>query len=150
MDDIEFEPFEDQDLKRIGPKNDADKAQDSKRPFNQNKFKPSNFKILIFVVIAVVCFFGFIWYQDNIRHPEQTKNELLDIRNALYLHKESFGTYPEQLAELAKGRPLRESWSTDAWDNPYRYDVDKSNQTFTLISAGSDGEFGTDDDLQIQ
>jgi hypothetical protein len=150
MSDVEFEPYDDSNLKRIGNGKDADEQQVEKRPFNKNTFKPRNFTTLIVLIIASSGIFSFLYYQSRTHYPEQTKSEILEIRSALYLYKESFGTYPNQLTELTKSRPLRESWITDSWGNPYRYEVDNSEQSFIVQSAGSDGKFGTDDDIQVK
>jgi len=150
MDTIEFEPYDSQNLKRIGTGQDSDGNQSGKNPIDKNKSKPGYYKIAIAILIAVVGVFSFKYYQNTILYPKQTNAELLDIRSALYHHKESFGTYPNQLTELAKGRPLREAWSTDAWEHAYRYQTDESKQTFIVTSAGFDGKFDTDDDIQIK
>ncbi len=146
MDDIEFKPYDDENLKRIGTKNDRDENQNEK----PDKKKPRNFTVLIIAAIVVVGFFSFQWYQNNFLYPKETKNELLEIRNALFQYKESFGFYPNQLTELTKGRPLREIWLTDTWGNPYRYQVNENEQTFKVTSSGNDTKFGTSDDIEIQ
>ncbi|MGJ8592381.1 MAG: type II secretion system protein GspG [Aquaticitalea sp.] len=144
MDDIEFKPYDNDNLKRIGTGKDADTYED-KKPV---KKKPRSFRLIIILMIISGAFLTYLWYQNNILHPKQTESELLDIRSALFLYKESFNAYPAQLTELTKGRPLRDNWLTDAWGNPYRYKVDGGNQTFVVTSAGSDGEVGTDDDIE--
>jgi general secretion pathway protein G len=150
MDDIEFKPYDTDNPKRIGTKNDADGDSDEKRNSHEIKSKPRNFTIIIYLLIAIVAFFSYRYYQKTVLYPNQTKSELQEIRSALYHYKESFNDYPTQLTELTKGRPLREIWLTDAWENPYRYEVDKNRQTFIVTSAGNDGKFGTNDDIQTE
>ena len=150
MDDIEFKSYDSENQKRIGPHDYRDDDNSTKTPDNKNRFQPKSYTVIIIVAIAILFFFSYKWYQKNSLFPKQTKSELDDIRNALFQYKESFHAYPNQLTELAKGRPLRESWMTDAWENPYRYEVKENNQTFIVTSSGGDGKFGTDDDIQIK
>lgn len=136
-------PSDNEEQKRIGT-NYSEPAE-VKKPENKK-----NYRIIIILIILIVGIISYFYYQNNIRYPKQTKTELLEIRNALFHYKESFGKYPNHLTELVKGRPLREVWLTDAWNNPYQYKVDESQQSFVVISAGSDGKFGTDDDIQVK
>jgi hypothetical protein len=147
MVDFGLIPSDNDKQKKIGPHTYGDVGEVEKKPSNKNRLKPS---YIIIIMFAILCLFGFEWYQNNFLYPKQTKSELLEIRNALYHYKESFDVYPNELTELAKGRPLREIWLTDAWDNPYQYEADESKQTFIVISGGNDGKFGTDDDIQIE
>lgn len=151
MDDVEFKPYDNENPKRIGNNNDADNTdKDVKRPINKNKSKPRNVTIIIFLIIGIVAILSYKYYQKTFLYPNQTTSELQEIRSALYLYKESFDAYPTQLTELTKGRPLREIWLTDAWGNLYRYEVKDDKQSFTVISAGGDGKFGNDDDIQTR
>ncbi len=80
-----------------------------------------------------------------------TNQELKQIVADLEVHSTSRG-------ELPLGRGEFESWMqsryrddryfTDAWGNPYR--LQSQGNTFRVISAGTDGEFGTDDDLYVE
>ncbi len=149
MADFGLIPSENDYQKRIGATNDGDENTEEKSS-DKNRFKPLNFKIIAMLVIVILSFFTFKWYQNKFLYPDQTKSELLEIRNALYHYEESFDVYPKQLTELAKGRPLRETWFIDAWENPYRYEVDEIKQNFIVTSAGYDGVFDTDDDIQIE
>lgn len=137
-------PSDNEEQKRIGENYSVEPEQEKK------PVRKKNYTVIIVLILLIVGIISYLHYQNKVLNPKQTRTELLEIRNALFHYKKSFGTYPNHLTELVKGRPLREIWLTDAWDNPYRYEVDGTQQTFVVISAGSDGKFGTADDIQVK
>lgn len=104
MDDVEFEPYDEPVQKRIGEGHKNDQSWVEKKPNNKNTFRPFILVILICIVITA-CVFSYLYYQSTILNRNKTTAELLEIKNALFLYKESIGNYPNKLVELAKGRP---------------------------------------------
>ena len=47
------------------------------------------------------------------------------------------------------GDPLKREWYHDSWGNSIEYTVTKSGAGFQLISPGSDGVKGNNDDLTV-
>jgi hypothetical protein len=80
--------------------------------------------------------------------PEETKEEMMNIKISLEEYKNRTGTYPENLYQLIEGRPLRKDWLKDEWGNTYR--LKKTNENIIIISAGSDHIFGSEDDIIVK
>jgi hypothetical protein len=100
-------------------------------------------------LVAHLIFTGWESYQDRYSRPDETRKEATSIIQALEASRERHGKYPTALEAVIGQRPLRRDWHTDAWGNRYRYTVTPAGESFRLSSPGSDGEFGTDDDLSF-
>ena len=50
------------------------------------------------------------------------------------------------LNELIGNSPLRQDWKKDAWNREYKFTIIDNGNGF-LTSAGSDGKFGTENDI---
>ena len=96
----------------------------------------------------------------------QTKAKLEKIKAALTIYRHRAGHYPSEsqgvkaLAERPTSAPEPRSWKEqfkmselkDGWDREftYKYPGTKNTNEPEVISAGEDGEFGTDHDLSSQ
>ncbi len=112
--------------------------------------------LLVVVVPACVAALAFTaagtfgWLKDEYLDKAATKDEGAEITRAIIEYQSQTGRYPENLAVLVQGRPLRADWLTDGWGRPYEYRLEGGGRSFRLSSAGRDGRFGTSDDLSWQ
>ncbi len=111
------------------------------------------FTIVIFVIIIPSAFYLFTlsMYKGgeyvinehlNIIH---TRDEMVEISNALNRHYIRNKEYPENFMAFVNRKPIWEMWAKDSWDNDYRYAL--TDVGYLLTSAGVDGVFDTDDDI---
>jgi len=119
-----------------------------KRPIEKYLFQPSGLILISVLVISVLSSFLFFNYQKTNIYPDKTRNEIIEISNALNKWKNHYGYYPTDLKDITKGKPLRKEWTNDVWKNPYKYNVRENGNSFEIISAGSDREFNTNDDIK--
>ena len=69
-----------------------------------------------------------------------------DVGLAVIEYEDTEGALPQELALLGLSVPSL----TDPWGHPYRYKITSdSDFGFDISSRGSDGEFGTDDNLVL-
>ncbi len=96
----------------------------------------------------------------------QTKAKLEKVKSALIMYRHRAGHYPSEsqgvnaLAERPTTAPEPRSWEAsfkmselkDGWDREfsYKYPGSKDPNEPEVLSAGKDGEFGTDDDISSQ
>jgi competence protein ComGC len=71
------------------------------------------------------------------------------IENASTLYKTDNGTYPTSFNELEQGDFIMQEDTKDAWGHEFTFDGGGSTKP-VIKSAGSDGEWGTEDDLSIE
>ncbi len=71
-------------------------------------------------------------------------NDFEIIKNAIALYESTKGELPQSLNELAP--EYIKVLPSDPWGRPYRYE--RNGNSFTLISSGKDGIFGTSDDIK--
>ncbi len=71
--------------------------------------------------------------------------DMFNVTIAAYEYEDEHGGMPEGLDSLG----LSVSTTTDPWGNPYRYVITDDELGFDVISSGSDGIMGTDDDLAL-
>ncbi len=71
--------------------------------------------------------------------------DMFNVTIAAYEYEDKHGGMPEGLDSLG----LSVSTTTDPWGNPYRYVITDDKLGFDVISSGSDGIMGTDDDLAL-
>ncbi|WP_405396459.1 type II secretion system protein GspG [Maribacter sp. Asnod2-G09] len=62
---------------------------------------------------------------------------------------EKFAVYPVDLNELIGNNRIRRAWQTDAWNRAYKFEITNDGKGYLIISAGSDGKFGTEDDIKF-
>ncbi len=79
----------------------------------------------------------------------RTNKEMVKVSQKLEEWRSEKGKYPEDLDAIVGTRPLRKTWYTDNWGNYYSYQSISEHNSFVLVSAGSDGRFGTSDDLVV-
>jgi type II secretion system (T2SS) protein G len=79
-----------------------------------------------------------------------TISEMNEISGALKNYKSEIGEYPENLNELIGNRPLKKTWSKDAWGIEYNYSKIENGTKYKLISFGIDNKSGTENDLIIR
>jgi general secretion pathway protein G len=125
-----------------------EKADGKKRPFQRYFLQPSSIMVISVLVIGTISAFIFFSYQRTSIFPKKTKKEIAEITERMEKWKEKFKTYPTDLNELIGNNPMRQEWKTDSWNRPYQYSVIEKGIGFLIISAGSDGKFGTDDDIK--
>ena len=70
---------------------------------------------------------------------------MFSVTIAAYEDEDKPGGMPEGLDSLG----LSVSTTTDPWGNPYRYVITDDKLGFDVISSGSDGIMGTDDDMAL-
>ncbi len=76
----------------------------------------------------------------------EVTSDMVNVTIAAYEYEDKHGSMPLELDSLA----LSVSTTTDPWGNPYRYVItDDDELGFDVISSGSDGIMGTDDDLAL-
>jgi hypothetical protein len=110
---------------------------------------------VLLLLLAPLCFGALVltagwslgWLQAEYLDRSATRADGAEITRALLEYRAQTGRYPETLAALTEGRPLRAGWLTDGWGRPYDYRLEQNGRTFRLTSAGRDGRFGTGDDL---
>lgn len=77
--------------------------------------------------------------------------EMKQISGDLETHYVSQGSLPFARGEFEgwlRDRYRDDRYHTDSWGTPYRLRVE--GNSYQVISAGTDGEFGTDDDLVVE
>jgi general secretion pathway protein G len=138
---------EDKHWKKV---NQKEKEDGVKRPFQKYFLTPKSLLIIIPMIIISLSIFLFSSYQKIWGLPKETKREIVEISNKLEEWNKKFGQYPTELNELIGNNPLRQDWRNDAWNHPYQFIIAKNGKKFSIISAGSDGKFGTDDDIKSE
>jgi hypothetical protein len=110
--------------------------------------QPSVIWFIPFIVIGIIIGFLFIKHQRLTIPAENTQKEISEMSERLEKWNEKFGQYPTELNELIGKSPLRQSWRNDTWNRPYKYAITENGKAILITSAGSDGQFGTEDDIQ--
>lgn len=131
--------------KRISKK---EKEDGIKRPIQKYFFQPSVFILIAVIIIVSLSAFLFFTYQRTSVFPKKTEKELTEMNDSMEKWHEKFGHYPTELTELIGNNPIRQDWIKDAWNRPYKYTVSENGKGFSIISAGADGRFGTEDDIK--
>ena len=70
------------------------------------------------------------------------------MSNRMENWKENLGQYPTELNELIGNSPLRQDWEKDAWNRAYKLTISENGKGFLITSAGSEGKFGTEDNIK--
>jgi hypothetical protein len=121
--------------------------------------------VVVIVIIIVVLSFCAISSKPEPYHPLErvVRQQLKLFEIAMFMYYENLGTFPEKLDYLWVCPPGMsvDKWqgpyvegteilNFDVWDRPYQVELFDVGQTCRITSAGSDGKFGTDDDIYIE
>ena len=131
--------------KRISKK---EKEDGIKKPIQKYFLQPSSIMVLSILIIGSLSAFLFFSYQRASIFPEKTKKEIAEMSDRMEKWNEKFGKYPTDLNELIGNSPIRQEWKKDSWNRPYQFSVKENG--FLIVSAGSDGQFGTKDDIKSE
>lgn len=131
--------------KRISKK---EKEDGIKRPIQKYFLQPSALLLIAILVIGSLSAIIFFTYQRTSIFPEKTKKEISEMSERMENWNKKLGQYPKELNELIGNSPVRQDWAKDAWNQPYKYTITENGKEFLIISAGSDGQFGTEDDIK--
>ncbi|PIA78517.1 hypothetical protein BFR04_03000 [Gaetbulibacter sp. 4G1] len=131
--------------KRISKK---EKEDGIKRPIQKYFMQPSALVFISVLVIGIISAFLFFTYQRKSVFPEKTKKEISEMSERMENWNDNLGKYPTKLNELIGNSPLRQDWKKDAWNREYEFTIMENGEGFLIISAGSDGKFGTEDDIK--
>ena len=107
--------------------------------------------VVIIGLLASVVVFNVAGQGDRAR-ISTTKAKISQVKNAIDSFRIDKGNLPANLSELTAGTtPLLDRVPDDAWDNALYYSPRKTadGKHYTLISAGKDGEIGTEDDINV-
>ncbi len=127
-----------------------EKEDGIKRPFQKYFLRPSAIMVIGVLVIGSISAFLFFTYQRISIYPEKTTKEISEMSDRMENWNEKFGQYPTDLNELIGNSPIRQDWIKDAWNRPYKFAIMENGKGFLISSAGSDGQFGTDDDIKSE
>ena len=127
-----------------------EKADGKKRPFQRYFLQPSSIMVITVLVVGSISAFLFLSYQRLSVYPEKTEKEIGEMTERMKNWKEIFGEYPTDLNELIGNNPMQQKWKTDSWNRPYHYSVTEDGNGFSIVSAGSDGKFKTEDDIKSE
>jgi type II secretory pathway pseudopilin PulG len=133
--------------KRISKK---EKEDGIKRPIQKYFMQPSALMLIAVLVIGSLSAILFFTYQRTSVFPEKTEKEISEMRERMENWNEKFGKYPTELNELIGNSPLRQDWKKDAWNREYEFTITENGNGFLITSAGSDGKFGTKDDIKSE
>ena len=131
--------------KRITKK---EKEDGIKRPIQKYFMQPSALMFISVLVIGSLSAILFFTYQRKSVFPKKTKNEISEMSDRIENWNKNLGKYPTELNELIGNSPLRQGWKKDAWNREYEFKITENGQGFLITSAGSDGKFGTEDDIK--
>ncbi|MGQ9672189.1 MAG: hypothetical protein ACUVV5_03520, partial [Candidatus Aminicenantales bacterium] len=127
--------------------------------FLRSKMKSRGFLVLLVLIVAVVYFIFFARTSkksslevtkdayDRVR-VELTQANLATLEKTINLFLSTEGRTPADLNELLSSRLLT-GQAVDGWGRSLKYER-LSESGFRLVSAGQDGEFGTEDDLVVE
>ena len=131
--------------------------KNKERENNQNRKRKAGFTLVeMLVVITILGILAAVAVVNVMEHLETarvtaTRTSIAEISKAINIFSMAKnGKLPDSLEELTQGtdeKPgiLEAGALNDAWGTPFGYS--KRGRTFTITSAGSDGEMGTADDL---
>ena len=111
----------------------------------------------LLVVVAIIGVLGTIAIQNvtehirkaNVTAAETSCRSIKEAVATYYMNKKKL---PDNLRQLVEGTdddpPILDGGDgvlIDPWDNEYKYE--KHGKRYTILSAGPDGDFGTEDDI---
>ena len=138
---------DDKHQKRVTKKEQEDGI---KRPLQKFFLQPSLLLFSSIWVIGILSAILFFTYQRTSIFPKKTEKEISEMIDRMENWNEKFGKYPEELNELIGNNPLRQDWKKDAWGREYKFTITENGKGFSITSAGSDGKFGTEDDIKSE
>ncbi|MHA7943908.1 type II secretion system protein GspG [Formosa sp. 3Alg 14/1] len=112
--------------------------------------QPSALILIAVLVIGSLSAILFFTYQSTSVFPEKTKKEISAMSERMKNWNENLGQYPADLNELIGHSPLRQDWKKDAWNREYEFKITENGKGFLITSAGLDGKFQTEDDIQSE
>ena len=124
-----------------------EKEDGIKRPVQRYILRPSSVITIAVFIIGIITAAIFVQYQQISIFPKKTKKEIAEICDRMESWNENLGKYPTELKELIGNNPLRQNWNKDSWNREYKFIVSENGKEFLVASAGSDGIFGTEDDI---
>ena len=125
-----------------------EKEDGIKRPIQKYFLQPSSIMVIAFLAVGSLSAILFFNYQRTSIFPEKTQKEISEMSDRMENWNKKFGQYPTELNELIGNSPMRQNWVKDAWNHPYEYTITEKGKGFLITSAGSDGKFGTEDDIK--
>jgi len=138
---------DDKHQKRVSKK---EKEDGIKRPIQKFFMQPSLLLGIAILVISTISAILFFSYQRSSIFPKKTKIELKEMTEWIEKWHEKNGHYPTDLNQVIGNSPMKKGWEKDSWNRPYKYSKTDNGQGFVIISAGSDGQFDTDDDIKLK
>ena len=111
----------------------------------------------ILVVLAGLAGFAVLGMQDS-SFSSAAQLEIRTANSACKMYKLRVGAFPAKLQDL-NTRPSGMNQATwggpytdapiinDPWNRPYKYTANDANQTVLILSAGPDGQMGSEDDV---
>ena len=127
-----------------------EKEDGIKRPFQRYFLQPSSIMVISVLIIGSISAFLFFGHQRKSIFPKNTEKEISEMSDRMENWKENLGKYPMDLNELIGNSPLRQDWKKDAWNREYKLTISENGDRFLITSAGSDGKFGTEDDIKSE
>ena len=109
--------------------------------------------IAIMGVLMAIAAYNLIGGADDAK-KQATIQSMQVIKNAMNTYNARNSTYPPSIQTLIQANILEAGADLDGWKRPFYFSpVGKPDapvgQKFTLISMGSDGVSGTEDDIDI-
>lgn len=98
--------------------------------------------IVVLASIIFIYYFGQSYFKKR-----NTINDCKEISIALNQYKEINHKYPNTLSLIISSNPLRFGWLKDDWNNLYQYSSYNNGDSYSLLSAGKDGIYKTNDDI---
>jgi hypothetical protein len=139
-----------EDYKHRKRVNKKEKEDGVKRPIQKYFLQPSALLLIAVLVIGSLSAILFFTYQRTSVFPKKTVNELSEMSARMEEWNVKFGQYPTDLNELIGNSPIRQDWKKDAWNREYEFIISENGKSFLIKSAGSDGKFGTEDDIKSE
>ncbi len=103
----------------------------------------------IFYLTTLSFFKGVQFVKSEQLNPEYTKNEMVEICDKLDDYYLIDGNYPLDYQEFVNSKPIWSKWKRDSWRRNYRY-TQSDSTNYKLTSAGNDGVFDTEDDIEMK
>jgi type II secretory pathway pseudopilin PulG len=108
--------------------------------------------IVVIVPVVVIAFSVAVWNvvgQSSKAKGKATQASMATYASAINAHIANTASAPPTLASLVTAGYFT-TISPDAWGRPFGYSpVGSSGKPFSLTSAGPDGAFGTQDDIDL-
>lgn len=100
---------------------------------------------ILFYLFTLSVYKGGLYVKDEFLGEDYTKSEMEDIVKALNKYQVDTDSFPTDYLRFVRTKPIWDSWYDDYWGTAYRYINNEVD--VTLVSAGKDQTFDTDDDI---